>query len=185
MKTIRIILATLVIALASCGGDETDKSTSNPDAKEASVASDNSTPEGVGKMITDYVIANDYNGLANLIITHDEMAKAIGGSNASPEGKDFAISRVDAEIKEMQVDIKTGLDEIRASGTTAGIVWDNCKFKEARPTINESRGFQMMTLKCVIESNGQEHVFTVTDIVGTDNGWKLGGKMMFGDIQSQ
>lgn len=178
----KIIYCIFILALTSCSGEETNKSTSNPDAKEVVAVSDNSTPEGIGKMITDYVIANDYSGLANLIITNDEMTKAISGSTAPAEGKKFAISRVDAEIKEMQVDIKSGLDEIRASGTTAGIVWENSKFKEARPTIDESRGFQMMTLKCVIESNGQEHVFTVTDIVGTDNGWKLGGKMMFGDV---
>lgn len=184
MKTFRILLASIAFAFASCGGEESNTSTTNPDAKEVVVA-DNSSPDAVGEKITDYVIANDYNGLANMIITSDEMTKAISGSNAPAEGKKFAISRVDDEIKEMQTDIKTGLDEIRASGTKAGIVWENCKFKEARPTIDESRGFQMMQIKCVIDCSGQEYIFTVTDLVGTDSGWKLGGKMMYGDIQLQ
>lgn len=184
MKTLQIFLITLVVTFSACGEGETNSSTSNPDAKEVST-SDNTTPEGTARMISNYVIANDYNGLANMIITADEMKEVISGSSVTPEGKKVAISRVNEEIKEMQLDTKSGLDEIRAKGTTAGIVWENCKFKEARPTIAEPSGFPMMQLKCVLECNGQEFVFTVTDIVETDNGWKLGGKMMYGDVQLQ
>lgn len=166
----------------SCGTDSTSESgtssSSNSNAKEPVVAND---PVKFGQTVTELIIANNYQGLAALIIKHDEMEKAISGSTAPQNGKEFAISRIDDEIKVMQVDVKTGLDNIRSSGTAAGIVWENCTFTEAVPTIDNARGFEMMSLKCILTCNGVNHHITITDIVGTDDGWKLGGKLFFGD----
>ncbi|HTF06432.1 MAG TPA: hypothetical protein VK826_20510 [Bacteroidia bacterium] len=182
-KSISIfILATSLFAV-SCGSEETAETVNKTEAKTVTLPPD--ATQAFGQKVTELVIANDYAGLTSLIITKDEMTKAIQGSTAPANGKEFAISRVEDEIKEMQVDVKTGLDQIRASGTTAGIVWDKCTFKEARPSIDQSRGFDMMQLKCVIDCNGTEHIFTVTDVVGTDAGWKLGGKMIYGEVSTQ
>ena len=174
--------AAAMLFSASCGGDNTGKdstgSVENSAAKEPVVAND---PGKFGKTVSDLIIANNYQGLADLIILHDEMEKAISGSTAPKEGKEFAIGRIDDEIKVMQTDTKSGLDNIRLEGIAAVIVWYNCTFKEATPSIDNSRGFQMMTLKCVLTCNGQDHTITITDIVGTANGWKLSGRLYFGD----
>lgn len=183
IKTSLLFFATAVMLFStSCGEDKAEKEstggTENSAAKEPLVAND---PLKFGKTVSDLIIANNYQGLADLIILHDEMEKAISGSTAPKEGKEFAIGRIDDEIKVMQTDTKSGLDNIRSEGTAAGIVWENCAFKEATPSIDNSRGFQMMTLKCVLTCNGQDHTITITDIVGTDGGWKLGGRLYFGD----
>ncbi len=165
----------------ACDGDltkETTASIENPNAKVPEVAND---PVKFGNTVTDLIIANNYQALNDLIIKHDEMQKAISGSTAPQNGKEFAISRIDEEIKVMQFDTKTGLDIIRSEGIAAGIVWENCTFKSTIPSIDKARGFEMMTLKCVLTCNGQDHRITITDIVGTDNGWKLGGRLYFGD----
>ena len=146
---------------------------------------DNTTPEGTAELIANYVIANDSSGLMGMIITEDEMKKAIASSNAPSDGKEFAISRVKEEVQVMKTDIKNGLEQIRTAGTATGIIWEDCSFKEAVPTIDKSRGFEMMRLKCILECDGSEYVFTVTDIVGTQHGWKLAGKMMFGEPKPQ
>jgi hypothetical protein len=183
MKHTFYLLIAFSLVVTSCGSEESSNdSESTGGTVITKGAVDNTTPAGTGELVAGYVIANDYSGLANMIITHAEMEKAISGSNAPKEGKEFAIGRIDTEIKVMQTDIKTGLDQIRAAGTNAGIVWEQCTFKEAVPTIDKSRGFEMMRLKCVLLCNGQEHVFTVTDIVGTSTGWKLAGKMIYGDL---
>lgn len=183
MKPTFYLLIACALVFASCGSEASSENSERATGTVITKGTiDNTTPQGTGELVAGYVIANDYSGLANMIINHAEMEKAISGSNAPKEGKEFAIGRIDTEIKAMQTDIKTGLDQIRAAGTTAGIVWEQCTFKEAIPTIDKSRGFEMMRLKCVVECNGKEHSFTVTDIVGTDNGWKLAGKMIFGDL---
>ena len=171
MKTFRLFLFALPLLFVSCGGEE----------QKTAAAADNKTPEGTAQMIAGYVIANDADGLVSMIISKEEMTAAISASNAPPEGKEFAIGRVEEEIRIMQGDIKKGLDQVRAGAAGAGIVWAEAKFKSVTPKIDEKRGFQMMSMVCVIESDGKEFKFSVTDIVGTDNGWKLAGKMYSGD----
>lgn len=176
-----LVVFSFAFFFMACDGDlmkDTTASIENPNAKATEVAND---PIKFGNTVTDLIIANNYQALTDFIIKHDEMQKAISGSTAPQNGKEFAISRIDDEIKVMQVDTKTGLDNIRSEGTAAGIVWENCTFKSATPTIDKARGFEMMTLKCVLTCNGQDHYITITDIVGTDNGWKLGGRLYFGD----
>lgn len=176
-----VVVFSFAFFCTACGDDHAKEPTAsieNPNAKAPEVAND---PVKFGNTVTDLIIANNYQALTDLIIKHDEMQKAISGSTAPQNGKEFAISRIDDEIKVMQVDVKTGLDNIRSEGTAAGIVWENCTFKSAIPTIDKARGFEMMTLKCVLTCNGQDHHITITDIVGTDNGWKLGGRLYFGD----
>src|SRR5688500_3729846 len=131
MKPTFYLLIACSLVFASCGSeassDDPENATGNVITKGTV---DNTTPQGSGELVESYVMAKDYRGLANMIITHAEMEDASSGSTAPKVGKEFAIGRIDTEIKAMQTDIKTGLDQIHTAGTNAGIIWEQCTFKE-------------------------------------------------------
>lgn len=182
-KTTFILAAALSLSILSgCGSETTAESTtsaSNPAAKAPEVSGDD--PEAYGRKIAELVIAGDYNAIDQLIISPDAMKAAISSSNVSPGGKEAAISRADAEVMKMHSEIRQGVDTVRARGMRNGIAWENASVKQVIPEVDKSRGFEMLRLKCVVECNGVETYFTVTDIVGTDKGWKLAGYFFYGD----
>lgn len=182
-KTTFILAAAFALSvLSGCGSETTAVSTtsaSNPAAKAPAVSGDD--PEAYGRKIAELVIAGDYNAIDQLIISPDAMKAAISSSNVSPGGKEAAISRADAEVMKMHSEIRQGVDTVRARGMRNGIAWENANVKQVIPEVDKSRGFEMLRLKCVVECNGVETYFTVTDIVGTDKGWKLAGYFFYGD----
>jgi hypothetical protein len=119
--------------------------------------------------------------LMNLIITQEEMTEVITGSTVTAMGKEVAIKNIPAEISKMRVDYTNGLNDIRKQCEATGVEWSNCKFKDVTYEMNNPTGYFMAQLTCFVECNGIEYKFTVTDVVQTKNGWRLGGTMYFGD----
>lgn len=182
-KTTYLLAACFVMnLLTACGGDSSEEnatSVANPAAKAPTISEDD--PEVFGRKLAELVIAGDYNAIDQLIISPDAMKNAVRSSNVSPAGKEAAISRADAEVMKMHGEIRAGVDTIRARGVRDGIAWENATVKQVIPQVDKSRGFDMLRLKCVVQCNGVEKYFTVTDIVGTDKGWKLAGYFFYGD----
>ncbi len=175
----------------SCGsdpvaGDDTSKSNSvsttsanNPTAVELTEG----TPEAVGQKIVEFVIANNADSLMSLLITPEEMKEVIANSNVMQKGKEAAIGNIPTAISQMRIDHTRGLAEIRKQCETTGIEWSNCKFKSATCEMTNPTGYFMAQMKCVMECNGMDYKFTVTDVVQTTSGeWKLGGTMYYGDV---
>lgn len=182
-KTTFILAAALALSILSgCGSETTAESTtsaSNPAAKAPAVSEDD--PEAYGRKLAELVIAGDYNAIDQLIISPDAMKNAVRSSNVSPAGKEAAISRADSEVMKMHGEIRQGVDTVRARAMRNGFVWENATVKQVIPEVDKSRGFDMLRLKCILQCNGVETYFTVTDIVGTDKGWKLAGYFFYGD----
>jgi hypothetical protein len=182
-KTTFILAAALALSiLPGCGSETTAERTtsaSNPAAKAPTVSEDD--PEVFGRKVAELVIAGDYTAIDQLIISPDAMKAAISSSNVSPGGKETAINRADAEVMKMHSEIRQGVDTVRARAMRNGIAWENASVKQVIPQVDKSRGFAMLRLKCVVVCNGVESYFTVTDIVGTDKGWKLAGYFFYGD----
>lgn len=181
MRTLHFLFPVFLFVFIACSDAPEQKTgestgTSGTSSNEPVAGS----PEAFGKEIASFIIANDNQGVIGLIIEQTEMEEVIKNSSVTTMGKEVAIKNIPMEISKMRVDYTNGLTEIRKSGETAGIVWENCKFKEAYYEISNPTGYNMMQLHCVLDCNGQEHEFTVTDVVETENGWKLGGTMMFG-----
>jgi PBP1b-binding outer membrane lipoprotein LpoB len=183
MRTLRLLIPALVL-IASCSGDtepanNTSKTNAtNPDAVEVTEG----TPVEAAKQIAGFVIANDNAGLMNLIITQEEMTEVITGSTVTPMGKEVAIKNIPTEISKMRVDYTNGLAEVRKQCEASGVEWSNCKFKDVKYEMNNPTGYFMAQLVCVLECNGMEYKFTVSDVVQTKNGWRLGGTMYYGDV---
>lgn len=183
---IRIFILCIACAFMSCGEDKPAQE-SNSQTSTTPVTPPEEipgSPEEFAKKLTEHVIDSNYQAIVDMIILKDEMVDLIKNSSVSTSGKEAAIAHVDTEIGKMKMDMFNGLTEIRKSGRTSGVVWENCKYKAARYDVKSPNGYEMMQLKCVIDCNGMEQVFTVTDVVHTPNGWKLGGKMMFGDLDA-
>jgi len=184
MKKITYLLAAFFVMnlFTACGGDaskENASSVANPAAKAPTVSEDD--PEAYGRKLAELVIAGDYNAIDQLIISPDAMKNAVRSSNVSPAGKEAAISRADSEVMKMHGEIRAGVDTIRARAMRNGFAWENASVKQVIPEVDKSRGFEMLRLKCILQCNGVETYFTVTDIVGTDKGWKLAGYFFYGD----
>jgi hypothetical protein len=184
MKKTTFILAAYFVMnlLSACGSDaSTENSTSvaNPAAKAPAVSDDD--PEVFGRKVAELVIAGDYTAIDQLIISPDAMKNAVRNSNVSPAGKEAAISRADSEVMKMHGEIRLGVDTVRARAMQNGFAWENATVKQVIPEVDKSRGFEMLRLKCILQCNGVETYFTVTDIVGTDKGWKLAGYFFYGD----
>jgi hypothetical protein len=175
-------IAVISVFLISCGGDavsEAPVSAENPAAKAPE--KDENDPEVFGCKLTELLIAGDHQSIDQLIISPDAMKKAIASSNVPANGKEAAISRADSEVMKMHSEIRQGVDTVRARAMRNGFVWENATVKQVIPEVDKSRGFEMLRLKCIVQSNGAESFFTVTDIVGTDSGWKLAGYFFYGD----
>lgn len=185
MKTLRLLIPAAFLFFNSCSGDgETAKDENKTDATNPNaVEVTEGTPEIVAKQIADYVIANDNQGMLNLIITQEEMTDVISGSTVTTMGKEVAIKNIPTEISKMRVDYTNGLADVRKQCEANGMVWANCKFKDVTYEMNNPTGYYMAQLTCVLECNGMEYKFTVTDVVQTENGWKLGGTMAYGEVQ--
>lgn len=181
MRTLHFLFPVLLFVFVACSSDTPDqKSGSTSGSSGSNSAPEAGSPEEFGMRMANFVIANDNQGVIGLIIEQAEMEEVIKNSSVTTMGKEVAIKNIPMEISKMRVDYTNGLTEIRKSGEAAGIVWTNCKFKSAYYEISNPTGYNMMQLHCVLDCNGQEHEFTVTDVVETENGWKLGGTMMFG-----
>lgn len=185
MKTFRILIPAALLVISSCSGDaestkdESKTNATNPNAVEVTEG----TPEVVAKQIAECVIANDNQGMLNLIITQEEMTDVISGSTVTTMGKEVAINNIPTEISKMRVDYTNGLEDVRKQCEANGMVWANCKFKDVTYEMNNPTGYFMAQLTCVLECNGMEYKFNVTDVVQTENGWKLGGAMGYGEVK--
>lgn len=176
--------------LLSCNSDDSkadSTSATNNSGSNSSGSSSNAvtpgSPEEFAGVLASYVIDSNLTGIDSLIILHDEMQAVISGSNVTPAGKEAAISHIDTEIGKMKNDMRNGLADIRMKGKANNIVWMGAKFKNARYSVAKPNGYEMMQLTCIIDFNGVEYPFTVTDVVHTSDGWKLGGKMYYGSDQ--
>jgi len=185
MRTLRLLIPVLAMSVLSCSGDAakdtgttTPASKENPDAVEITEG----TPEAFGVQVCNLVIKNDNQGLMDLIITQDEMTNVISNSSVSQMGKQVAISNIPTEISKMRVDYTNGLTDIRKNCEAAGIEWSNCKMKDVTCEVANPTGYNMAQIHCVLECNGMEYKFTVSDVVETENGWRLGGTMYYGDV---
>ncbi len=185
MRLLRLFIPAALLFIASCSGDtdsaqdDSKTSATNPNAVEVTEG----TPAETAKQIAEFVIANDNQGLMNLIITSEEMTDVITNSSVTPMGKEVAIKNIPTEISKMRVDYTNGLADIRKQCETAGVEWSNCKFKDARYEMNNPTGYFMAQIVCILECNGMEYKFTTTDVVQTKNGWRLGGSMMYGETK--
>ncbi len=184
MKKTTFILAAIFAMkmLAGCGSDassENSTSVANPAAKAPTVSEND--PEAYGRKLAELVIAGDYNAIDQLIISPDAMKNAVRSSNVSPKGKESALSSAETEVMKMHSEIRQGVDTVRARAMRNGFAWENATVKQVIPEVDKSRGFDMLRLKCILQCNGVETYFTVTDIVGTDKGWKLAGYFFYGD----
>jgi hypothetical protein len=139
------------------------------------------SPKALAVELCNAVIANDTDAFMNLIITQEEMTALISGSAVSAMGKEAAISNIPTEISKMRIDITNGLAAVRQQCEANGAVWENTKYKDARFEINNPNGYNMMQLHCILECNSLEYIFTLSDVVETKNGWKLGGTMFYGE----
>lgn len=184
MKTFRLLLPAALL-LASCSGDpepaNQPAATDKPVAKEVTEG----TPKAIAEQIAALVIANNNEGLLNLIITQEEMTDVIKGSSVTQMGKEVAIKNIPVEISKMRTDMTNGLADIRKQCETKGIDWAACRFKDVQYEMNNPTGYFMAQLKCTLDCNGMEYLFTVTDVVQAKNGWKLGGTMYSGDVPPQ
>jgi hypothetical protein len=185
MRTLRLFIPAVAILLWSCSGDApaaTEKTVSsgneNPDAVEVTEG----TPEAMGVQICNLVIANDNKGLTDLIITQEQMTNVITNSSVSQMGKQVAIGNIPTEISKMRVDYTSGMTDIRKNCEAAGVEWSNCKMKDVKCEVTNPTGYNMAQMHCVLECNGMEYKFTVSDVVETESGWRLGGTMYYGDI---
>lgn len=183
MRKLLYTIPLSILFLTSCGEEgtaetkPTQTNASNPSAVEITEG----TPEATAKLIADYVLANDNQGLMNLIITQEEMTDVITNSSVTTMGKEVAIRNIPTEISKMRVDYTNGLADVRKQCEANGVVWENCRFKDVTYEMNNPTGYFMAQLICVLECNGMEYKFHVTDIVQTKNGWKLGGTMGYGE----
>lgn len=182
-----MIPALAILALSCSDATTKDTETSSPTSSENpdAVEVTEGTPEATGVQICNLIIANDNQGLMNLIITQEEMTDVISGSSVSQMGKEVAIKNIPTEISKMRVDYTNGLTDVRKNCEAAGVEWSNCKVKDVSYDMANPTGYYMAQLHCVLECNGQEYKFTVSDVVQTETGWKLGGTMYFGDIAPQ
>lgn len=188
----KLFLIPVVLFAVSCGSKEesnTSSSTSDTAAKTTPTTTVTvpaepvaGSPEATAKQICERVIANDHEGLMALIITQEEMADVIKNSSVTRAGKEAAVENRFVGIGQMRIDITNGLLEVRKQCEATGMVWENCKYKDARYEINNPTGYNMMQLHCILDCNGMEYIFTMTDVVDTKNGWKLGGKMYYGEL---
>lgn len=187
LKIFAPLVMTFALLCFSCGEEsQTETTNSTSDSRPTVKAEDQpGSPEEFAYRLANFVIDSNYQGIADMIIQKQEMVELISNSSVTQAGKEAAISHVDVEIAKMKMDMSNGLREIRSSGTTAGMYWPNCKYKDARYDVAQPNGYDMMQLKVELDCNGITNVFTVTDVVRTKNGWKLGGKMMFGDFSRQ
>lgn len=183
MKSISLFILTVGLFI-SCGEEKPAQENASQTATTPATPPEEipGSPEEFAKKLTEHVIDSNYQAIVEMIIVKDEMVDLIRNSRVSTAGKEAAISHVDTEIGKMKMDMFNGLAEIRKSGRALGLAWENCTYKSVRYDIKNPNGYDMMQLKCVIDCNGMEHVFTVTDVVKTPKGWRLGGKMMFGDV---
>lgn len=179
----KFLLIPVVLFAVACGNTETD--TTAPPASSTTASSSaepvEGSPKAMGKQIAELVIANDNAGLNALIISQEEMTAVITGSSVTPMGKEVAIKNIPVELPKMRNDITNGLAEVRKQCEANGVVWENCTYKDTRYEINNPTGYNMMQLHCILDCNGMEYVFTMSDVVETKNGWKLGGTMFYGE----
>lgn len=187
MRTLFLALATISFTFISCGGESSDekKPSTTTATNPAAVEVTEGTPEVTAKQIADYIISNNNQALMELIITQEEMTRVISESSVTSMGKEVAIRNIPTEISKMRVDYTNGMTDIRKQCEASGIEWSNCKFKDVTYEMNNPTGYFMAQLLCVLECNGMEYKFTVTDVVQTEGGWKLGGTMYFGDVPPQ
>jgi hypothetical protein len=177
-----VLIPAVLFGAVSCGGDSANDKPANAENPAAKAPEkDENDPEVFGRKLTELLIAGDHQSIDQLIISPDAMKKAIASSSVPANGKEAAISRADSEVMKMHSEIRAGVDTVRSLGTRNGLAWENATVKQVIPQVDKSRGFEMLRLKCIVECNGVESYFTVTDIVGTDNGWKLAGYFFYGD----
>lgn len=184
----KLVLAlTLPLLFAACSSDENKSDNSltgtNANSSSSSNAPSPGSPEEFAGVLANFVIDSNMAGIDSLIILHDEMKDVISNSNVTPAGKEAAISHIDTEIGKMKNDMSNGLKDIRSKATANNIIWMGAKYKTVRYTVAKPNGYEMMQLSCIVDFNGVEYPFTVTDVVHTSNGWKLGGKMYYGNAQ--
>lgn len=183
-------LCTLIIfaaALISCSEEtasNSDSSTTNSTPPSTAKVITEGSPEEFAEKLANFVIDSNYTGIAGLVIERQEMIDLIKNSSVMREGKILAIEDVDTQIGMMKMDMSNGLVDIRNRGREAGIMWDHCNYKSCSYEVNNPTGYEMMQMKIVLECNSIEHTITVTDVPQTPAGWKLGGKILFGDVQS-
>lgn len=188
MRTIRFVLPALLLLFISCGGDtaSTKENTATTTGTNTTTSAPQpGSPEEIGMKISNFVIANDNQGLTDLIIQQGEMEEVIKNSSVSQMGKEVAIKNIPTEISKMRMDYSNGLASIRSNIEATGADWSGCKFKNVTYEINNPTGYNMMQLHCTLDCGGLEQTFTVTDVVETPNGWKLGGTMYFGNVAPQ
>lgn len=189
----KLLLIPVLLFAVSCSEEKADQpasgnttNTTAPDTIPRTTVTTTSepeagSPEAMAKQVCERVIANDHEGLMSLIITQDEMADVIKNSSVTKAGKEAAVDNRLTGIGQMRIDITNGLLEVRKQCEANGMVWENCTYKDARYEVNNPTGYNMMQLHCILDCNGMEYIFTVTDVVDSKNGWKLGGTMYYGE----
>jgi hypothetical protein len=189
MRAFLFLIPASLLFLASCGNDTESKpaesTTPAASPSSASSAPQAGSPEETAMKLANLVIANDQEGLMGMIISPEEMKDVIANSSVMPQGKETAIKNIPTAISQMRADMTKGLTEVRSKCEEAGVVWENCRYKDARYEINNPTGYNMMQLHCIMDCNGMEYTFTLTDVAQTENGWRLGGIMYYGDAPPQ
>jgi hypothetical protein len=175
-----LFIAPVLFLFGSCGSDggksddsgNANTSTGNGASNPAAVEVTEGTPLETAQQVAQFVIANDNAGLTGLIISAEEMNDVISNSSVSQMGKEVAIKNIPTEISKMRVDYTTGLAEVRKQCESIGVEWSNCKFKDATYEMNNPTGYFMAQIICILECNGMEYKFTISDVVQTKNGWR-------------
>lgn len=139
----------------------------------------NPEAEKLAKAIVTAISTDNYLAFTDLMVTQRDYV-TIMRSSTDPEDKARADDSV-AGMHKVNRTARRSFDGIRKEGTQDGIAWEKAQYKSSRFTIDTVNGVEIIRMVIIIGFRGAEYPITAGEVVRTKSGWKVLGRIRYGD----
>lgn len=139
----------------------------------------NPEAEKLAKAIVTAISTDNYAAFTDLLVTQREYVVLLQRS-ADPADREKVNDSV-AEMRKVYRMARRSFDGIREEGLRDGIVWERAQYKSMKFHLDTVKGTECMRMVIIIGFRGAEYPLTATDIVKTGSGWKLLGRIRYGE----
>jgi len=172
MRTGVLVLTLFIIMMTGTQCEESRAYSVSPKATSPEA-------EKLGKAIVAAICADNYSAYTELLVTQREYVTVMK-SSSDPEDQEKA----NDSIRGMQKVYRTArqsFDRIRKEATHDGIVWEKAQYKSCWYSIDTIDRVEVIQLNIVMAFRGAEYPFSASEVVRTKSGWKVLGRLYYGD----
>lgn len=139
----------------------------------------NPDAEKLAKAIVVAISTDNYPAFTDIFVTQQEFVGLLQ-SSTNPRVQQRATDTLNM-MRMLHKRARRSFDEIRKEGTRDGLAWERVKYKSTTYDIDTLDGVELIFMTIRMDFRGVEYALTAHEIVRTKSGWKLSGKLEYGD----